>query len=97
MRDAILDLVPHIKMYMGVHAYSQLWLTPWAYGGSKPSDYDDLVSMKKVFEQDSGMVGMAPDFINVRIFVTDFALARFSAAQTGVLEGSTKRHRSKYG
>ncbi|XP_067947675.1 carboxypeptidase A2-like [Watersipora subatra] len=45
MRDAILSIAPRVKLYMGVHSYSQMWLTPWAWGGNKPSDYSDLLNI----------------------------------------------------
>lgn len=45
MKDEILRVADRVEMYMGVHSYSQMWLMPWAYGGSKPSDYPELVSL----------------------------------------------------
>ncbi|RWS15234.1 carboxypeptidase B-like protein [Dinothrombium tinctorium] len=33
-----------IKIFLTLHSYSQLWLTPWGYTSQLPSDYDNLVS-----------------------------------------------------
>jgi len=32
-----------IKMYLTLHSYSQLWLTPWGYTADEPNDNDDMV------------------------------------------------------
>ena len=29
---------------MDIHAYSQLWMTPWGYARKYPADYNELVS-----------------------------------------------------
>jgi carboxypeptidase A2 len=34
----------NIVLYMDVHCYSQLWLTPWSGNTAKPSDYADLLA-----------------------------------------------------
>lgn len=34
-------------MYLSLHSYSQMWLIPWGYTRSKPSDYSDLVNVAK--------------------------------------------------
>lgn len=44
MQNKIMSIAPKVSLYMGVHSYSQMWLTPWAWGGNKPSDYSQLVS-----------------------------------------------------
>ena len=31
--------------YMDIHAYSQLWMTPWGYTRSYPRDYREMVSI----------------------------------------------------
>jgi len=33
-----------IRLYVSLHCYSQLWLTPWGYTPTPPVDRDDLVS-----------------------------------------------------
>jgi len=33
-----------IRLYLSLHCYSQLWLTPWGYTAEPPVDRDDLVS-----------------------------------------------------
>jgi len=33
-----------IRLYLTLHCYSQLWLTPWGYTSTPPADNDDLVS-----------------------------------------------------
>jgi len=43
MKNKILQIASRVKLYMGVHSYSQMWLTPWAWGSAKPSDYSELV------------------------------------------------------
>jgi len=43
MKNKIMQIASRVKLYMGVHSYSQMWLTPWAWGSSKPSDYSELV------------------------------------------------------
>lgn len=35
------------RMYLTLHSYSQMWLVPWGYTYSKPSDYSELVSAAK--------------------------------------------------
>ncbi|KAF4524147.1 hypothetical protein B566_EDAN012152 [Ephemera danica] len=43
---AIIDfLMAHsgeVKMYLTLHAYSQMWLVPWGYTEEKPADYYDM-------------------------------------------------------
>lgn len=34
-------------MYLTLHSYSQMWLVPWGYTRSKPSDYSDLANVAK--------------------------------------------------
>lgn len=43
MRDRLNELKSDIKLYMAVHSYSQMWLTPWGYALDFPSDYAQLV------------------------------------------------------
>ena len=59
MRDRILELQTRtryrrgIQLYMAVHSYSQMWLTPWGFSGSvKPSDYSDIVSWGRIMKSD---------------------------------------------
>lgn len=40
--EHILKNSQNIKLYMAVHSYSQLLLTPWGYTSEYPSDYEDL-------------------------------------------------------
>nr|XP_012229445.1 PREDICTED: LOW QUALITY PROTEIN: carboxypeptidase B-like [Linepithema humile] len=47
MSDYILANKQHIRMYLTLHSYSQMWLVPWGYTRSKPSDYTDLVNVAK--------------------------------------------------
>ncbi|XP_076644229.1 carboxypeptidase B [Halictus rubicundus] len=47
MADYILDNKENIKMYLTLHSYSQMWLVPWGYTYSKPSDYSDLANAAK--------------------------------------------------
>ena len=37
--------------YMDIHAYSQLWMTPWGYKKTLPKDYTELVSRSYVVLQ----------------------------------------------
>jgi murein tripeptide amidase MpaA len=32
-----------LKLYIALHSYSQLWLTPWGYTTERPDDYVDLI------------------------------------------------------
>ncbi|PNF25142.1 Carboxypeptidase B [Cryptotermes secundus] len=43
--DFIMDRKDRIKLYLTMHAYSQMWLIPWGYTNKKTGDYDDLMSM----------------------------------------------------
>lgn len=43
---------PNIKMYITLHAYSQLWLVPYGYArGARPADYSELMRMAKVVKK----------------------------------------------
>jgi len=43
--ETIMSLRDEIKGYISFHAFSQLWLTPWAYTKKLPDDYDDLMAV----------------------------------------------------
>lgn len=43
--DFIMDRKDRIKLYLTMHAYSQMWLVPWGYTSKKTGDYDDLMNM----------------------------------------------------
>ncbi|KAG5343280.1 CBPB Carboxypeptidase, partial [Acromyrmex heyeri] len=47
MADYILANKQHIRMYLTLHSYSQMWLVPWGYTRSKPSDYSDLMNVAR--------------------------------------------------
>ncbi|XP_034178423.2 carboxypeptidase B-like isoform X1 [Osmia lignaria lignaria] len=47
MAEYILANKENIRMYLTLHSYSQMWLVPWGYTYSKPSDYSELVSAAK--------------------------------------------------
>nr|XP_034178433.1 carboxypeptidase B-like [Osmia lignaria] len=47
MAEYILANKEKIRMYLTLHSYSQMWLVPWGYTYSKPSDYSELVSAAK--------------------------------------------------
>ncbi|XP_039310981.1 carboxypeptidase B isoform X2 [Solenopsis invicta] len=47
MADYILANKEDIRLYLTLHSYSQMWLVPWGYTRSKPSDYSDLVNVAK--------------------------------------------------
>lgn len=36
-----------IAGYMDIHAYSQLWMTPWGYTARKTKDHDELMRVSK--------------------------------------------------
>lgn len=40
-----MSLRHEIKGYISFHAFSQLWLTPWAYTKKVPADFDDLMAV----------------------------------------------------
>lgn len=35
------------RIYLTLHSYSQMWLVPWGYTYSKPSDYSELANVAK--------------------------------------------------
>ncbi len=37
------------KLYLTLHSYSQLWMTPWGYTQQLPQDYDKMVRSCIVF------------------------------------------------
>ncbi|XP_042226442.1 carboxypeptidase B-like [Homarus americanus] len=39
VRDSIKDL--GVKMFVTIHSYSQLWMTPYGYTNDKPANYDE--------------------------------------------------------
>jgi len=43
--ETIMSLRHEIKGYISFHAFSQLWLTPWAYTKRLPDDYEDLMAV----------------------------------------------------
>ena len=43
--DFIMNRKSKIKLYLTMHAYSQMWLLPWRYTKKKAGDYDDLMNM----------------------------------------------------
>ncbi|XP_072767295.1 carboxypeptidase B [Anoplolepis gracilipes] len=47
MADYILANKQHIRMYLTLHSYSQMWLLPWGHTRSKPSDYSDMINVAK--------------------------------------------------
>ncbi|XP_043264930.1 carboxypeptidase B-like [Colletes gigas] len=47
MADYILANKQKIRMYLTLHSYSQMWLVPWGYTYSKPSDYSELANAAK--------------------------------------------------
>ncbi|XP_033334246.2 carboxypeptidase B [Megalopta genalis] len=47
MADYILANKENIRMYLTLHSYSQMWLVPWGYTYSKPSDYLELANAAK--------------------------------------------------
>ncbi|XP_006609655.1 carboxypeptidase B-like [Apis dorsata] len=47
MADYILANKKDIRIYLTLHSYSQMWLVPWGYTYSKPSDYTELMNVAK--------------------------------------------------
>ncbi|KAJ9586558.1 hypothetical protein L9F63_028399, partial [Diploptera punctata] len=43
--DFIMDRKDRIKLYLTMHAYSQMWLVPWGYTNKKSRDFEDLLNM----------------------------------------------------
>lgn len=43
--QTIMSLRHEIKAFISFHAFSQLWLTPWAYTKKLPDDYNDLMAV----------------------------------------------------
>jgi len=44
----ILKLKGRIKIYTGVHTYSQVWLTPWGYGNKRPRNHANITRAAQV-------------------------------------------------
>lgn len=34
-------------MYLTLHAYSQMWLVPWGYTKSRPTDFEELANVAR--------------------------------------------------
>ncbi|CAD1480292.1 unnamed protein product [Heterotrigona itama] len=47
MADYILANKQNIRVYLTLHSYSQMWLVPWGYTYTKPSDYSELANVAK--------------------------------------------------
>ncbi|XP_015609902.1 carboxypeptidase B [Cephus cinctus] len=47
MADYILANRQNIKMYLTLHSYSQMWLVPWGYTKSRPSDFSELANVAR--------------------------------------------------
>ncbi|XP_075210220.1 carboxypeptidase B-like [Lycorma delicatula] len=41
----IMDIKDQLKIYLTLHAYSQMWLIPWSYTRARVKDYDELMYM----------------------------------------------------
>lgn len=44
IRDGVLPLGSNLKAYFTLHAYSQLWMTPYGHSKAHPPDYQDQVT-----------------------------------------------------
>ncbi|XP_031556610.1 carboxypeptidase B-like [Actinia tenebrosa] len=44
-------LVPHVKGYLDIHSYSQLWMLPWGYKKQVTQDHVELAQVAKVAVQ----------------------------------------------
>jgi len=47
MSQFILNKQRQIKVYLSLHAYSQMFLTPWGYTYQVPPDYEDMIAVAK--------------------------------------------------
>jgi murein tripeptide amidase MpaA len=45
MRDFILNTDANWQVYIALHSYAQMWLTPWGYTYDLPEDYDELKAL----------------------------------------------------
>ncbi|KAG0225789.1 hypothetical protein BGW42_004096 [Actinomortierella wolfii] len=45
------SLGSNVGMYIDFHSYSQLWMTPWGYTGTRPSNYQYLVGLANAAAQ----------------------------------------------
>ncbi|KAG8196506.1 hypothetical protein JTE90_012322 [Oedothorax gibbosus] len=43
IRDGVLRLGSNLKAYFTLHAYSQLWMTPYGHSKAQPPDYQDQI------------------------------------------------------
>ncbi|XP_013407418.1 carboxypeptidase B-like [Lingula anatina] len=48
MSDFILSKRRDIKIYISLHSYGNLWLTPWGYTRNLPGDYDELLRIANI-------------------------------------------------
>ncbi|XP_042870285.1 carboxypeptidase B-like [Penaeus japonicus] len=42
IRDFLLENKDQLKVYLSMHAYSQMWMLPWGHSQVRPKNYDDL-------------------------------------------------------
>jgi hypothetical protein len=71
-RDYLVSIRAHTKLFVSIHAYSQLWLVPWGGYSTKPADYSELkrvgdaaaAAIRRVNNRDF-VVGTPPDILYV--------------------------------
>ncbi len=48
LRDFVLKIKGDLKMFITIHAYSQLLLVPWGFQSQRPSDWVEVVCILTV-------------------------------------------------
>ncbi|XP_064108378.1 carboxypeptidase B-like isoform X3 [Macrobrachium nipponense] len=48
IRDSILNLGGRVSMFITIHAYSQLWMTPYGYTQDLPASYEDQYRVAEI-------------------------------------------------
>ncbi|XP_045601687.1 carboxypeptidase B [Procambarus clarkii] len=48
IRDFLLNHADQVKVYASIHAYSQMWMLPWASSLEAPSNYKDMIDIAKL-------------------------------------------------
>ena len=43
IRDAVVPLGRRLRAFVSVHAYGQMWMTPYGYSNDLPPNYPDMV------------------------------------------------------
>ncbi|XP_076350462.1 carboxypeptidase B-like isoform X2 [Tachypleus tridentatus] len=48
LSDFLLSKSNRVKLYLAVHSYAQMWLTPWGWTSQLPADYEDQYKLASI-------------------------------------------------